>query len=77
MRRALPALRLSWHKMLDDRFYSVAPIAELFALNPQRVRNWVDEGSLPAIRIGSRRVRIRESDLERFIAESTATAPSK
>jgi len=32
------------------------------------VRNWIDAGSLPAVRVG-RRVRIKRSDLERVIAE--------
>jgi excisionase family DNA binding protein len=38
------------------------------------VRNWIDRGELPAVRVGSRRVRIRRSDLDRFL-EAGATAP--
>jgi hypothetical protein len=31
------------------------------------LKNWIDQGSLPALRVG-RRVRIRQSDLDRFLA---------
>jgi excisionase family DNA binding protein len=59
---------------LDDSFLTVAEVAELLKLNQQTVRNWIDQGSLPALRVG-RRVRIRRSDLERVL-EQGATAPS-
>ncbi len=54
----------------DDRaepFLTVAEVAELLKLNQQTVRNWIEQGSLPAIRVG-RRVRIRREDLERILA---------
>lgn len=54
--------------MLDAEYMTVAEIAELFKLNQQTVRNWIDSGRLPAVRIGSRRVRVRRSDLENFVA---------
>jgi len=51
---------------LDDTFLTVAEVAEMLKLNQQTVRNWIDQGSLPALRVG-RRVRIRRSDLERVL----------
>lgn len=64
---------------------TVAEVAERLKLNQQTVRNWIDQGSLPALRIG-RRVRIKRSDFERILAEgysggrrsaaATATRPS-
>jgi excisionase family DNA binding protein len=48
----------------DDSFLTVAEVAEMLKLNQQTVRNWIDQGSLPAVRVG-RRVRIRRSDLDR------------
>ena len=60
--------------MDDTDFMTVAEVAEILKLNQQTVRNWIDQGSLPALRIG-RRVRIRRSDFERLI-EAGATAPS-
>ena len=41
----------------------------MLKLNQQTVRNWIDQGSLPALRVG-RRVRIKRSDFERILAES-------
>jgi excisionase family DNA binding protein len=61
---------------LEESYLTVAEVAELLKLNQQTVRNWIDQGSLPALRVG-RRVRIRRSDLERLLREgSTAAARS-
>jgi excisionase family DNA binding protein len=57
---------------LEDSFLTVAEVAEMLKLNQQTVRNWIDQGSLPALRVG-RRVRIRRSDLERLLAEGSTT----
>jgi len=51
-----------------DSFLTVADVAEMLKLNQQTVRNWIDQGSLPAVRVG-RRVRIRQSDLDRLLDE--------
>jgi excisionase family DNA binding protein len=56
-----------------EEFLTVAEVAEMLKLNPQTVRNWIDQGSLPAIRMG-RRVRIRRSDFDRVVAASATTA---
>ena len=40
----------------------------MLKLNQQTVRNWIDQGSLPALRVG-RRVRILRSDLEHLLDE--------
>jgi excisionase family DNA binding protein len=52
----------------SDSFLTVAEVAGILKLNQQTVRNWIDQGSLPALRVG-RRVRIRRSDFERILAE--------
>jgi excisionase family DNA binding protein len=54
-----------------EPFLTVAEVAELLKLNQQTVRNWIDQGSLPALRVG-RRVRIRRADLDRLL-ESGST----
>jgi len=56
----------------EESFLTVAEVAELLKLNQQTVRNWIDQGRLPALRVG-RRVRIKRSDFERVI-EQSATA---
>ncbi len=52
----------------EDSFLTVADVAAMLKLNQQTVRNWIDQGSLPAVRVG-RRVRIKRSDFERVLAE--------
>ena len=42
----------------EESFLTVAEVADMLKLNQQTVRNWIDQGSLPALRVG-RRVRIR------------------
>jgi excisionase family DNA binding protein len=65
---------------LEDSFLTVAEVAEMLKLNQQTVRNWIDQGSLPALRVG-RRVRIRRSDLDRLLEEGrtarSASAPDE
>jgi excisionase family DNA binding protein len=48
---------------------TVAEVAEMLKLNQQTVRNWIDQGSLPALRVG-RRVRIKRSDFDRVLERS-------
>jgi excisionase family DNA binding protein len=52
---------------------AVALRAREAACGPFRetVRNWIDQGSLPAIRVGARRVRIRRTDLDAFLMEAS------
>ncbi len=53
---------------LDEYYLTVAEVAELLRLNQQTVRNWIDAGSLPALRVG-RRVRIKRSDLAQLLSD--------
>lgn len=57
----------------EESFLTVAEVAEMLKLNQQTVRNWIDQGSLPALRVG-RRVRIKRSDFERIIEQSYSGA---
>jgi excisionase family DNA binding protein len=57
---------------MPDSFLTVAEVAELLKLNPQTVRNWIDRGERPAVRLGQRRLRIRRSDLDRLIDSGSA-----
>src|SRR6267154_4125168 len=52
----------------EESFLTVAEVAELLKLNQQTVRNWIEQGSLPALKVG-RRVRIKRSDFDRLLAE--------
>ena len=57
------------HTDPEESYLTVAEVAETLKLNQQTVRNWIDQGSLPALRVG-RRVRIKRSDFERVLEES-------
>lgn len=59
-----------------DEFLTVAEVAATLKLNQQTVRNWIDQGSLPALRVG-RRVRIKRSDFQRILDESYSGSPAK
>lgn len=60
-----------------DEFLTVAEVAEILKLNQQTVRNWIDQGSLRALRVG-RRVRIRREDFQALIAQRyTAKRPDR
>jgi excisionase family DNA binding protein len=54
---------------VEESYLTVAEVAELLKLNQQTVRNWIDQGSLPALRVG-RRVRIKRSDFQRVLADN-------
>ncbi len=66
------------HESAEESFLTVADVAELLKLNQQTVRNWIDQGSLPALKVG-RRVRIRRSDLDRVLEQgrTTTVAPPR
>lgn len=56
-----------------DEFLTVADIARILRLNQQTVRNWIDQGTLPALHVG-RRVRVRREDFDALV-ERGRTAP--
>ena len=58
---------------MSEEFLTVAEIAELLKVNQQTVRNWIDRGSLPAVRVG-RRVRVRQSALDRILGAGSDDA---
>jgi excisionase family DNA binding protein len=53
---------------MPDEFLTVQEIAELLKLNQQTVRNMIDRGELGHVRDGQRRVRVRQSQLDAFLA---------
>ena len=59
---------------LDESFLTVAEVAEMLKLNQQTVRNWIDQGSLPALRVG-RRVRVRWGDVEAMMKPAGPAIP--
>ena len=60
----------------EESYLTVAEVAATLKLNQQTVRNWIDAGTLPALRVG-RRVRIKQSDFDRILEESYSGATPK
>jgi excisionase family DNA binding protein len=60
---------------LEETYLTVAEVAGMLKLNQQTVRNWIDQGSLPALRVG-RRVRIKRSDFEQIVADGYRSGPA-
>ncbi len=56
----------------QDRLELVSTLADEWRVTPQAIYQWVNDGRLPAHRLG-RSVRIRRDDAEKFLEES-ATA---
>ena len=52
----------------EDKFLTVAEVAEILRKSKQTIRNKIINGEIPAIRIG-RPYLIRKSDLDRIIRE--------
>lgn len=50
---------------MDEKFFSPQEIAEMLGVHLQTVRKWYQSGALECYRVG--RVRISESQLERFL----------
>jgi excisionase family DNA binding protein len=51
---------------ITDEFLTVAEIAAMLKLNQQTIRNWIDQGKLPALHVG-RSVRVRRADFDAFL----------
>jgi excisionase family DNA binding protein len=55
--------------ILDDGLLTVEQAADILQLHPDTVRKYVRQKKLRAVRISPTNVRIRRSDLEKFIEE--------
>jgi len=58
---------------MDESYLTVAEIAELVKVHPQTVRNLIDRGELRAVRIGPRRIRVAQTDLDEFLRAPSPT----
>ena len=64
----------------DRQLLTVPQVASAFQVTAQTIRNWIDHGTLPAVRVG-RAFRVRSEDvdalLERASADSSSLAPRR
>ena len=51
---------------MDEKFFTVAEVAERYSVAPVTVYGWIREGLLQAVKIGRRCVRITRESLEAF-----------
>ena len=57
----------------EDRLMSPLEVAEQLGVSDQTVYNWIREKRIAALKMG-RLLRIRQSELERFVAANSTTA---
>jgi excisionase family DNA binding protein len=60
----------------EDRLLSVGDVAKLLSVTEPTVRQWIKEGKLKAHRAGARFWRIRQSEVDRMLAEQASSRPS-
>jgi excisionase family DNA binding protein len=51
---------------MAERLLTVPQVADEFQVTPQTIRNWIDAGTLPAIRMG-RAFRLRRADVDALL----------
>jgi excisionase family DNA binding protein len=51
---------------LTDELFTVSEVAAILKLSEQTIRNWIDAGALPALRLGTR-VRIKRAVLQQIL----------
>jgi len=59
---------------VPDQLLTVHEVAELLKLNQQTIRNMIDRGEMGHVRVGQRRVRVRQSQLDAFLAAGESSA---
>jgi excisionase family DNA binding protein len=59
----------------NDHLLTVSQVAEQLQVTAQTIRNWIDHGTLPAVRIG-RAFRVRRSDVEELLDQARAQSGS-
>jgi excisionase family DNA binding protein len=60
------------HAPLPDDFVTVAEAAALLRVAPSTIRRWIRQGTVPAYRIGPRRVALKRGELATLVAPTAA-----
>jgi excisionase family DNA binding protein len=61
--------------MTDHQLLTVPQIADELQVTAQTIRNWIDHGSLPAVRIG-RAFRVQRADVDALLERASAESGS-
>lgn len=59
---------------MNDKFYTIPQVAEILQMSKSKVYLWAQQRRLPTVKIG-RNVRIRESDLTKWIEKNCILLP--
>jgi excisionase family DNA binding protein len=59
----------------SDQFLSIAQVARQLAVHPSTIRRWIDQGKLPAYRLGPKRIAIKQGDVSRVLAPRESQRP--
>ena len=59
----------------DPQLLTVPQVATAFQVTAQTIRNWIDHGTLPAVRVG-RAFRVRREDVDAFLERASADSGS-
>ena len=54
---------------MNQRFYTTDEVAKLLQIDPESVRRYVRRGTLRAVKLGGKFIRIDKVDLDRFIEQ--------
>jgi excisionase family DNA binding protein len=58
----------TWMVLADEGYITIAEATDLIHVSRSTLWRWIDEGRLPAYRLGRRRVLVRRDDLRSLIA---------
>jgi excisionase family DNA binding protein len=62
------------HATVHEEYLTVGQTAELLRVHKSTIHRWIDQGLLPAYRVGQRRLAIKRSDAARLIAPARGAA---
>jgi excisionase family DNA binding protein len=63
--------------LMSDELLTIEQVAEKLQLHPDTIRRYIRERKLPSVRISATVVRIKQSDLDKFIQERYTDKPEK
>lgn len=63
-------------KDLKDELLTKREVARVLQVHPQTVHEWIAAGLLPAVRVGSKIIRVRRSALDAFLHPVVTTDPA-
>ena len=61
------------HAPIPDDFVTVAEAAALLRVAPSTIRRWIRQGTVPAYRIGPRRVALKRGELSALVSPTAET----